>query len=861
MNQRSLPKKSLTNLITQLLVSGVGIMMFGIILQSSYSSIKSIDREGQRSIEQTSRLLQSVLNYKLTSLYSHQNANATGSVLSNFLLGPLSKHNLDDYFFEIDHNDPMNAPDLRFIATGEKLAWSDGSGLFYGIEEQQLQQLLYNKTNSYQWYLQRITTLVGPSYLLLRRTPVIAPDSGKVIGHLYIAIVLSNNISLAEELSHSCGADAIFIVAGKQIITSNISSQHEIYQHFHSQLQSGASLGGHQYLTNQLPVMIDGYTADINVITVQNNHNLIAFMQSFLYEFIFSLMVMVSIALIARHMITTRMARSLKQLMSYLHSATDLNKIAPFTGSDITEFDQIGNSFEATLQQLVEKEQSLKDLFDFALSPIMVWDKNLAIERLNPAAAQYLDYQPNMDKPSHNYFTFKAKIDSDLRRAWRGEVIRGVQIDVCNHIFCWNLAPLVLDGKVRSVIAQGLDITSLVEAEHQSRQAQLAAEASARAKSDFLARMSHEIRTPLNGILGISQLMSDINVDPKLQQQLDILYHSSEHLLSVVNDILDFSKIEQGKLELEHTEFSISELLNPIVDMYRSECENKGIKLTLLNQVPDELRLCSDKSRMVQIIINLINNAVKFTNHGLIEVRCEILNEQAQHARLLFEVQDTGIGIRSERLEQLFEPFTQAETSTTREYGGSGLGLSIVKNLVDLLNGEIHVKSQPQVGSTFSVQLNLDRSYTLLPTPTKVPPSEEISFDPPLQVLLVEDNRPNALIAKLFCQKHNLQVDWVDNGQTAIERLKSRHYDLILMDNHMPQLSGIEATRIIKQELNIETPIYAFTADAYAKTHNEFLEAGAAHIIVKPIVKKRFVQALKHYRENFWVPKKPTLVS
>ncbi len=389
----------------------------------------------------------------------------------------------------------------------------------------------------------------------------------------------------------------------------------------------------------------------------------------------------------------------------------------------------------------------------------------------------------------------------------------------------------------------------LIEAKEESHRAQAAAEKSTQVKSDFLARMSHEIRTPLNGILGISSLLKQTNLTVEQKKQICILHQGGEHLLAVLNDVLDFSQIEQDKLNINYELFVLNDVLETISAIYTPLCKEKGIEFIIENKVNNQDLVNSDQVRLTQILFNLLSNAVKFTEHGHVKLTV-CLDTQGSQSLLNLNVDDTGLGICSDEQSRMFEPFVQVESTEIRKVGGSGLGLAIVKQLLDLLYGSICVKSELGVGSSFYVQIPISVIEATEDPPSIESLNVESQLPTNLNVLLIEDNKSNAYIAKAYCQKYNLKVEWEISAKAGIERLREKSFDLILMDNQMPEMSGIEATKYIRRELNLMTPIYAYTADVLKEASDEFLSAGANYIITKPIKEKSILDALFFYKST-----------
>ncbi len=377
----------------------------------------------------------------------------------------------------------------------------------------------------------------------------------------------------------------------------------------------------------------------------------------------------------------------------------------------------------------------------------------------------------------------------------------------------------------------------------ESNEMALRAESASRAKSEFLANMSHEIRTPMNGVLGMVQLLEDTPLTAEQADLLRTLKNSAHYLLGLLNDILDLSKIEAGKMTLEQIPLSLHELAREAVALFGGRASEKGIVLhTQLDPKAAEWVL-GDPVRLRQIVANFISNAIKFTEQG--EVRLIILPSPTYPQGVWIGVQDTGIGIPAERLESLFEAFTQADSSTTRKYGGTGLGLTISKKLAEMMGGRIGVESEPGVGSMF---------YVDLPLPATQPPqalpeatSEELpEAFPGARVLLVEDNEVNRKVAVRLLTKLQVEVDTAVNGLEAVQKASENAYDLILMDCQMPEMDGYEATRVLRKQ-GISTPIVALTANALEGDREKCLACGMNDYLSKPIQAEKLRETLAQW--------------
>lgn len=418
---------------------------------------------------------------------------------------------------------------------------------------------------------------------------------------------------------------------------------------------------------------------------------------------------------------------------------------------------------------------------------------------------------------------------------------------------------VIKDSQMRKITGTIQDITERKWYEEELIKARHVAEESMKIKEKFLANMSHEIRTPMNAIIGFTRLLLEDDLSAKQNEYINAIRFSGENLLVIINDILDFSKMQSGKMIIEEVSFSIIDLLNRIVKIFEAKSKEKGLDFLFESTIPTPF-LIGDPVRLNQVLNNLIDNAIKFTDKGFVKLSVNQLTGDEENLTIELKVEDTGIGIPKNKVGSVFESFTQASSDTTRKYGGTGLGLTIVKSIVEMQNGTIAAQSVLGKGSVFSIVLPYKVSAEVK---GKENVSEETFVDlHDVRVLLMEDNHLNQLLTKTVLTKAGCKIDIAKNGLVGIEMLKEFEYDIILMDIQMPEMDGYETTLYIRNKIAgclSEIPIIALTADALSTESAKCAEVGMNDYISKPFKREdlcnKIVKLLK-FRDTKYISKK-----
>ncbi len=496
--------------------------------------------------------------------------------------------------------------------------------------------------------------------------------------------------------------------------------------------------------------------------------------------------------------------------------------------------------------------------FDLTLDMLCIGDTDGYIKYLNPAFTRVLGWSEDELK-ARPLMDFVHPDDVSETIELTNRLIQGERVEGFENRFRrkddnwtwlhWTCQP---DSVTGELFAVAHDITELHDIHTSLREAKEIAEHLSAAKDIFLSNVSHEIRTPLNAIIGFTDLLRQTKLNEQQSQYLDTVSVASKNLIVLINDVLDVSKIESGELTLETKPFSIKTLIKDVVNLQNHSAQVKGLKLLSIidHEIPEYV--LGDYNRLMQVLINLVNNAIKFTDSGLVEIKAMLKDANDTDASVLFTVKDTGIGIEESKLEHIFDRFTQAGSSVSRKYGGTGLGLNIVKMLMELHHGKISVNSELGAGTEFTLEIKYPLTDSEIVDVEAAYEEKVINgVLEGIKILLVEDNEHNHILASTYIKKHRGQVDLAINGKEAVDKFGDNQYDLILMDLQMPEMNGFEATEIIREQFNSDIPIVACSAHSLVGEKSKCLEVGMNDYIAKPYSEGELILTIKdHVKSN-----------
>jgi PAS domain S-box-containing protein len=513
---------------------------------------------------------------------------------------------------------------------------------------------------------------------------------------------------------------------------------------------------------------------------------------------------------------------------------------------DVTDLMQT----KASLQKVEEKYKKIIENLKVGLIEV---DLEQNITKVYPAFCQMTGYSEDELLGANAYkllVTDEDRKSLEYQNNARKKGISGVyetRIKVKDGAIKWVIisgAPIYdMHNNVVGSLGVHVDISERKKMEEDLVEANEKAMSSIKLKEMFVANMSHEIRTPMNVIIGMLDLIGDEGLDPERKKYIQTIKRSASALLELINDLLDFSKIEAGELQIEETNVNLFELFQYLDFSFSETAKNKGIQL--LSEVDQKIseELISDNTKLNQVMVNLINNAVKFTANGFVRFQCQLIEDNENHQHIKFAVSDTGIGIANENFNTIFQTFMQEDSSVSRKYGGTGLGLSISKEIVSRLGGEIELQSEKGKGSTFSFELTLRKGVKKKMENSSI----EINMAElgHLHILVAEDNPLNQILISSIFAKHKVNYDLVENGEEVIVQLTQKKYDLILMDIQMPLMDGVSAAKHIRQTLGMNIPIIALTANASKEDEALYRSVGMNAYLAKPFKKETLFQLIE----------------
>lgn len=520
---------------------------------------------------------------------------------------------------------------------------------------------------------------------------------------------------------------------------------------------------------------------------------------------------------------------------------------------------------EEVVSQIVARKKNnerkkLDRLFQLSIDMIGIINAGGHFISINPAFQRVLGH-PEDQILGHSFYEWVHADDLEETRSQVGrlcgseskvEFDNRVQVQSGDYLnLHWTLT---FDAKNEEYYCIARDITPNVNTLNQLKKANAESKRAVQVKDEFLANMSHEIRTPLNAIIGFNDLLMSSELNAEQREYVEIVSTASQNLMVIINDVLDTSKLESGMIQLEERIMSLDKVASYLNKLQKQKAKAKNIKL--ITEVDEQIPpyVLGDRPRIIQILVNLVGNAIKFTEQGTVKLQIDLVDKKDNEVDIKFSVLDTGVGIDADKLEVIFDRFVQAETSTSRNYGGTGLGLNIVKMLVNLHGGKLSVDSKKGVGTTFSFVISMKMAE----------PDGQSSFDEATvpedyqlegkRILQVEDNKMNQLLATTYLERSLAIVEQAENGEEAVDMVRSNSYDLVMMDLQMPVMDGFEATRIIREELKSDVSIVACSAHSLLGEKEKCLAHGMDDYVSKPYNKSELLSVVSEWVRKRHLP-------
>jgi PAS domain S-box-containing protein len=881
-------------LITLIVV--VSIIIFfsisGVLLFTTYLiTFDTLERESNQYLEKTMDIAEHVITDKLENIQYGLNTMTSSNILIDAIQKNRSKI-VEKTLYNILESDNGYYLDLLIVTKSDMNLWVKAS-LSYSLPYKFTKiRDKYGKFNSH-WKIVNLGPEDSPDILLLKQTPIVSGTTGKVSGYLWAGISINTNFALIEDIKkHTEVDDVAFIFKGNYLISANLKKRNKLNRlkkREKANIFSNMLTGEHTYLRNTNSFANKG-NFDIYISILSDHFKELRKTYTLIF---FSLtIVLIVVGILVVIFIRNIIEPSLNNLIHYTELAPyeNLENISYEPGK-ISEFNKVGIAVEKMALKIKEKQDSL--VTAQSIAKIGSWDWNIDNKLFTCSEELFRIFGLEIQKSISNKVLFdmihpddeemtkknlndaiknEKEIEFDHRIVrhdgkvhWvheKAKVIRnqegtgtrlmGTIQDITKSKVIQeelNLYRENLELKVLERTKEMTDINELLKAEIKEREliendlrkAKNLADSANVTKSRFIANMSHEIRTPMNSVIGYIDLsIENENIDPEIRNNLEIASNSASALLRLLNDILDVSRMEEGQLDLKPTKFSLKKMLKNVFEHFDKSVKLKGLDLTLADHPILSKCFLGDNLRISQVLINLIGNAVKFTKKGSVKVSVEPLNQD----KLLFIIEDTGIGISQDDIEAVPTAFSQADTSPSRPFGGTGIGTTISKQLIEMMGGELWIESKLGEGSKFSFSVLIeepecsDNCFEECEHYSRE--EKKISSSKSLKILHAEDLEANAKLAKIRLEKdgHKLQHVW--NGKEALEAFKKDNFDLILMDVQMPEMDGLEATRQIRKYeaekgLKQRIPIIAITASTMRKEIENCLKTGMDSVVAKPV--------------------------
>ncbi len=876
--------------------STIFFLISGILLLTTYLiTFYTLERESNQYLEKTMDIAEFVVKEKLDNIQNNLSSFASSGKFVNAFKGRKSK-TIEKQLYDILKSDTGYFIDT-LILTESNMDFRLEASLNFTLPDK-FTNIINKYWNFYdnRWRIINFGSDNYPILLLVWKTPVILPSTGKITGYLWAGVSLNSNLALLEEIQkHTGAADVAFFYKNNYMVSVNFKDRYKL-----SILKNKVNLNQtsnpktEKYLFYSRMTKVFDHDDNFKMLLSVESDQFKELRKAYTYILILLFITLILSGISAVFLILKKIRPSLKNLIDYTEFAPyEKVEAIGFKNGLVKEFNQIGSAVEKMVLKIREKEESLSKAQSIAKLGNWEWyveeevfifsDELFRIFGLSPDNSKvtqdtFFDiihkddkemvssvFNDAVNKETELNFDHRL-IRPDSSLCWVHQIIKvlrsneGIQVKIVGTVQDITSNKIIqdelkiyretLENKVIDRTKEMTEINELLKAEIKERQqieddlreARDLADKANRTKSRFLANMSHEIRTPMNTVIGYIDLsIEDSRLNSEIKENLLIASRSAGSLLRLLNDILDIGKIEAGKLELETADFNMNLMLQDVFESFENTIRKKNLELNLVHH-PILLNCYNgDKMRISQILINLIGNAVKFTEKGSITVSVE----PNSNDNLLFCIEDTGIGISNNDIKEILKPFSQVDSSTIRQFGGTGLGTTISKQIVEMMGGSMWIESEPGKGSKFNFTVMLEKSECPGVCDQncdhyKKDDSKKSTFKRIFNILLAEDIEANAKLATIRIGQHGHKLTHVWNGKEALEACKKGKYDIILMDVQMPEMDGLEACKLIRHTESENDkidriPIIAMTASVMEQDKEEYYAVGMDGVVGKPV--------------------------